>query len=39
MAVDVGRIGLWISGRILPQDPAAVGEAAAALEELGYQAI
>ncbi|MGE5136629.1 MAG: LLM class F420-dependent oxidoreductase [Gemmatimonadota bacterium] len=39
MAVDVGRIGLWISGRVLPTDSAALGEAAAALEELGYQAI
>jgi probable F420-dependent oxidoreductase len=39
MAVDVGRIGVWCSSRIWPQDPGAAAEAAAELEELGYQAI
>jgi len=39
MAVDVGRIGVWCSSRIWPQDPGTVAEAAAELEELGYQAI
>lgn len=39
MAVDVGRIGVWCSSRIWPQDPGASSEAAAELEELGYQAL
>jgi probable F420-dependent oxidoreductase len=39
MAVDVGRIGVWCSSRIWPQDAGAVAESAAELEELGYQAL
>ena len=39
MAVDVGRVGVWCSSRSWPQDPGAAAEAAAELEELGYQAI
>jgi probable F420-dependent oxidoreductase len=39
MAVDVGRIGVWCSSRIWPQDAGAAAEAAAELEELGYQAL
>lgn len=38
MAVPVGRIGIWVSSAIWPQDPAASAEAAAELEGLGYQA-
>ena len=37
--MDVGRIGVWVSGGILPPDPGGRGEAAQRLEELGYQAI
>jgi probable F420-dependent oxidoreductase len=39
MATDVGRIGVWCSSRSWPADPAAAAEAAAELEELGYQAL
>jgi alkanesulfonate monooxygenase SsuD/methylene tetrahydromethanopterin reductase-like flavin-dependent oxidoreductase (luciferase family) len=39
MAVDVGRIGVWCSSRIWPQDAGVVAESAAELEELGYQAL
>jgi probable F420-dependent oxidoreductase len=39
MTVDVGRIGVWCSSRIWPQDAGAAAESAAELEELGYQAL
>ena len=39
MAVDVGRIGIWCSSRIWPDDAGAVAEAASELEELGYQTL
>ena len=39
MAVDVGRIGIWCSSRIWPQDAGAVAEAAAELETLGYRTL
>ena len=39
MPVDLGRIGIWCSSRIWPQDAHEVAESAAELEELGYQAI
>jgi probable F420-dependent oxidoreductase len=39
MSVGVGRIGVWCSSRIWPQDAGALAEAAAELEGLGYQAL
>ncbi|MEV4705607.1 TIGR03620 family F420-dependent LLM class oxidoreductase [Actinoplanes sp. NPDC049316] len=33
---DIGRFGLWTSGRHWPADAAAVAEAAAEIENLGY---
>lgn len=39
MAVGVGRIGVWCSSRIWPDDAGAVAEAATELEALGYQAL
>ena len=39
MAVDVGRIGIWCSSRIWPQDAGAVAEAAAEVETLGYRTL
>jgi len=39
MPVDLGRIGIWCSSRIWPQDAGEVAESAAELEELGYQAL
>ena len=39
MGVAVGRIGVWVSGGLLPPDPGAAGTALAGLEELGYQAV
>jgi probable F420-dependent oxidoreductase len=39
MAVDVGRTGIWAASRIWPADPGAAAEAAAELEELGYQVL
>jgi probable F420-dependent oxidoreductase len=39
MTVGVGRIGVWCSSRIWPQDAAALAEVAAELEALGYQAL
>ncbi len=39
MAVDVGRIGIWCSSRIWPQDAGEVAEAVTELEALGYRAL
>jgi probable F420-dependent oxidoreductase len=39
MSVDVGRVGIWCSSRIWPQDAGAVAEAAADVEALGYRAL
>jgi probable F420-dependent oxidoreductase len=39
MATEVGRIGVWCSSRIWPDDPGAAADAAAELEALGYQAL
>lgn len=39
MGVEVGRIGVWVSGGLLPPDPMEAGRAVAGLEELGYQAV
>jgi probable F420-dependent oxidoreductase len=39
MSVDVGRVGVWIPARNWPPDAGAAGEAAAELDELGYQAL
>jgi probable F420-dependent oxidoreductase len=39
MAVTVGRTGIWSGSRTWPDDPGAVADAAAELEELGYQAL
>lgn len=36
---DIGRFGVWISRRLWPADPAAVADAAAEIESLGYGAI
>ena len=37
--VDLGRVGVWCGGFRLHADAGAVGDAAAELEELGYQAL
>jgi hypothetical protein len=37
VAVDVGRIGIWCSSRLWPDDPGAAAAVAAELEELRYQ--
>ena len=39
MTVDVGRIGVWVGRSFWPDDENAVGDAAAELERLGYQAL
>jgi probable F420-dependent oxidoreductase len=39
MSVAVGRIGLWCSSRIWPQDAGVLAEVAAELEALGYRAL
>lgn len=39
MAVGIGRIGVWVASRVLPQDQAAAAETVAELERLGYQAL
>ncbi|WP_199513332.1 TIGR03620 family F420-dependent LLM class oxidoreductase [Nucisporomicrobium flavum] len=36
---EIGRFGLWISGRHWPADPAAIAEAAAEIEALGYGSV
>lgn len=35
----MGRVGVWVSSRVWPADGAAAADAAAELEELGYQAL
>jgi len=39
VAVDVGRTGIWSSSRAWPADAGAAADAAAELDELGYQAL
>lgn len=39
MTVNVGRSGIWSNARAWPADAAAAADAAAELEQLGYQAL